>query len=394
MKNTQIKILPGKFFISLLILIIVGSVTFYPILENGFTNWDDPAQLLENPLVRELSARNLSEIFTAPVVSEYHPLVTAIFSLEYHLFGPNPFPYHLHSLILHLINGWLVFFIFYRLSDKLSVALAGSLLFLVNPLQVQSVAWISARKDLIFTCFYLSSFLSYSSFLSNKKKIFYFLALIFFICALLSKALAVTLPVILLLWIYSEKKRIISREFKLILPFIFLAAAAGWFALRMQVVREAGSAAHLDFSLENVILLFENLYFYLIHLLFPFNLSPIYIFPKSINFWDPLFWSSLLIIFSLSIGLWLNRKNKHLIRGVVFFFITLFPVLRFIPFAGVEVAAHRFVYLSCVGIFYIGGWIFYWLTWRGAERIWRDGIIILWTAIIISMSILSAQRCL
>jgi len=271
MKKNQLKFLRSKNFrsknfkieLSLIILLIVGSVTFSPILKNSFINWDDPAQLLENPLVRGFSARNLGKIFTTSVVSEYHPLVTAIFFFEYHLFGPNPYPYHLHSLILHLINGWLVFFLFYRLSDKIPVALAGSLLFLVHPFQVQAVAWISARKDLLFICFYLASFLSYYFFQSDKKKSLYLLSLLFFICALLSKALAITLPVILLLWIYSEKKRITSRELKGILPFIFLALTTGWFALRMQVVREPGSAAHLDFSFENVILMFGNCKFYL-----------------------------------------------------------------------------------------------------------------------------------
>jgi len=401
MKKNQLKFLRSKNFrsknfkieLSLIILLIVGSVTFSPILKNSFINWDDPAQLLENPLVRGFSARNLGKIFTTSVVSEYHPLVTAIFFFEYHLFGPNPYPYHLHSLILHLINGWLVFFLFYRLSDKIPVALAGSLLFLVHPFQVQAVAWISARKDLLFICFYLASFLSYYFFQSDKKKSLYLLSLLFFICALLSKALAITLPVILLLWIYSEKKRITSRELKGILPFIFLALTTGWFALRMQVVREPGSAAHLDFSFENVILMFGNCKFYLLHLILPFNLSPIYIFPKSINFWEPPFFFSFFLIFSLLIGLWLYRGNRSLVRGAVFFIITLFPVLRFIPFAGVEVVAHRFIYLSGAGLFYIGGWIFYRLMRQGPRRIRRYGIIILWTAIILSLAILSAHRC-
>lgn len=394
MTKNNLKILQSKIFISLILLLVVGSVTFSPILENSFTNWDDQAQLLENPLVRGFSARNLRNIFTTPVVSEYHPLVTAIFSLEYHLFGLNPFPYHLHSLFFHLVNGVLVFCLFYRLSGKVPVALAGALLFEVHPLQVQSVAWISARKDLLFTCFYLASFLSYYSFRSSKKKRFYFLSLLFFISALLSKALAVTLPVILLLWIYSEKKRIKRREFKGILPFIFLALAAGWFALRMQVVREPGSAAHLDFNFENVILMFGNCKFYLLHLLLPFNLSPIYIFPKSINFWEPPFWSPFFLILSLLIGLWLYRNNKTLVWSAGFFFITLFPLLRFIPFAGVEVAAHRFVYLPCVGLFYLGGWIFYGLIREKPGRVRRYLVIFLLTAIILSLSILSARRCL
>ncbi len=376
-----------------MILLLAGAVTFSPILDNSFTNWDDKAQLLDNPLVRELSLRNMGEIFSTPVVSEYHPLVTAIFSLEYRLFGPNPLPYHLHSLFLHLLNTILIFFIFYKLSGKVSVALAGALLFEVHPFQVQAVAWVSARKDLLFTFFYLSSFLSYYSFRNNRKKSFYSLSLLLFLAALFSKALAVTLPVILLLWLYSEKKKITRREFAGILPYIILAAGAGWLALKMQVVRGPGSAAHLDFGFANVILLLRNLWFYLSHIIIPLDLSPIYIFPKSINFWEPISYLSFILIFSLAIGLWMKRGNKPLIRGTVFFLITLFPVLRFIPFAGVEVTAHRFVYLSGAGLFYIGGWIFYRMERQRAERIWRYPIYILGAVIILCLVVLSYNRC-
>ena len=89
---------------AILILLLVGLVFFSGVIDNDFINWDDPAQVFTNSLVKELSFGNLFKIFRSSVSSEYHPLVTTIFSFEYHLFGSNPFPYHFHSLFLHLAD--------------------------------------------------------------------------------------------------------------------------------------------------------------------------------------------------------------------------------------------------------------------------------------------------
>ena len=395
MTKNNPKNLQRKIFISLIILLAAGSATFYPILENGFTNWDDPAQLLENPLVRELSVWNMSEIFTAPVVSEYHPLVTAIFSLEYHLFGPNPFPYHLHSLILHLINGCLVFFLFYRLSDKVSLALAGSLLFLVHPLQVQAVAWVSARKDLVFTCFFLFSLLSYIQYKEREKRLFYLLSFFFFIAAVLAKTLAVTLPAVILLWLFVYYRPVLKKDWLGLLPYLTVSLAAGIMALAMQTVRVPGSAAHLEFSFENIILLFRNLNFYLARIIFPFNLSPAYLFPERITLRSVFTWPSLLLI--LLLVLWFRKsrdERSDVLWGAGFFLVTIFPVLRFVPFTGIEVAANRFVYLPSIGLFYLAGCGCCALLRLAGEEKFRKAVVISSAILVILLlSGISRTRC-
>jgi len=379
----------------LIILLAAGAVTFYPILDNSFTNWDDPAQLMENPLVRVLSLSNLNRIFITPVVSEYHPLVTVIFSLEYRLFGLNPYPYHLHSLILHLINGWLVFLLIYRLCDKVPAALVGALLFLVHPLQVQAVAWISARKDLVFSFFFLLSLLSYFKYHGRDKRFFYYLSILFFLAAILSKTLAVTVPAIILLWLWVYRRPLRKKDWIDLLPYLAVSLAFGSLALAMQTVRLPGSAAHLEFSFDNVILLLRNLNFYIARLVFPFNLSPVYLFPKLIIVWAAPAGISLLLIMALTA--WFRKcldARKIIFWSSGFFLITIFPVLRFIPFTGIEVAANRFVYLPSIGIICLAGYGYYTLK-RAAEnsKFGKIAVIISAVLVIIFLSGISRNRC-
>jgi len=381
----------SKKLLAIAVLFIIGMIAFFPCLNNGFTNWDDSAQILSNPLVRRLSWKDAVTIFKSRVVSEYHPLVTLIFAIEYRFFGAQPFPYHFHSLLLHLLNAVLVFFVLLKVGRKMPVAFIGALLFEIHPFQVQVVAWISARKDLLFACFYLVSFLFYCSFQSGGKKRFYFLALLFFIASLLSKTLAVTLPLIFLLWLYTEGKSIGKKEVAGVLPFLILSLAAGFFAFRMQVARGPGSAAHLGINFENVILAFRNLKFYFLHLLLPINLSPMYIFPERIDFWQLISLFSLFLIIPLFLWFYLYRREKRLIWGAGFFIIILFPVLRLVPFAGVESAAHRFLYLPSAGIFYLIGWIFYRLIEAGKME--KAAGLVALIVLATCLAVLSNRRC-
>lgn len=398
MKEDRLKIFRRKNIkieLSLFLLLVVGSVTFFPVTENNFTNWDDPAQLLDNPLVRKFSVRNLMKIFITPVVSEYHPLVTSIFSLEFHLFGASPFPYHLHSLILHLINGVLVFFLFLRLSGKVPVALAGSLLFMVHPLQVQAVAWMSARKDLVFSFFFLLSLLTYFQYYGRDKRFFYYFSILFFLAAIISKTVAVTFPAIILLWLWVYRRPLRKKDWIDMIPYLAVSLAFGSLALAMQTVRLPGSASHLDFSFDNVILLLRNLNFYISHLVFPFNLSPVYLFPKRITVWAAPAWPSLILIPALAVWFRKCRSARRIISwSSGFFLITIFPVLRFIPFTGIEVAANRFVYLPSIGIFCLAGYGYYSLIWAGENsRFGKIAVIISAVLVIIFLSGLSRNRC-
>lgn len=139
-----------KIFIALAVIILISFIVYLPIFSNAFLQWDDKAYIENNPLVHSF---NLKEIFSQNVMGNYHPVTILILGIEYHLFGLNPAGYHAVNLLLHLLNVLLVFYVVYLLSNNTIVGLVASLLFGIHPLHVESVAWASELKDLLYTFF-------------------------------------------------------------------------------------------------------------------------------------------------------------------------------------------------------------------------------------------------
>jgi len=253
----------------LLIILAVTFIAFSPVLKNGFTNWDDDSYVLENKLIKELSYSNVKKIFTTYKIGNYHPFTILSYAIEYHFFQLNAKYYHLTNLLLHLLNTLLVYWLIYAFftsppkspqrgdfantlsSDprKQALYIAGitAILFGIHPLHVESVAWISARKDVLSTFFFLGALVSYVLYLrwqnisppltppregtghplshTGVKRdgevrfsgayfrvvTYYVFALILFIFSVLSKAMAVTLPVLLILINALSAKRMALR---------------------------------------------------------------------------------------------------------------------------------------------------------------------------------------
>ena len=191
-----------KIILSLCLILAIPAISFFPSLKNDFLNWDDPQYVTENKMITELSWRNIETIFDSIYMGHYHPLTLLSYALEYRFFKLNPFAYHLTNLILHLINGLLVFWLIWMLKGGVLTSLVVSLLFGIHPLHVESVAWISERKDLLCSFFFLGSLVVYLTYLKTRRRRFYFLSLFLFLLSLLSKSMAVTLPLVLVLCDY------------------------------------------------------------------------------------------------------------------------------------------------------------------------------------------------
>lgn len=336
--------------IALLVVFLLGVATFYRALSNSFTNWDDPPQILHNPLVHELSWPNLKRVFTTAVVSEYHPLVTLSYSVEYHLWKVDPFPYHFHNFFLHLANSFLVFQFIYRLRRGRALsAFFAALLFTAHPFQVQTVAWISGRKDLLFTFFYLLSLLAYLGYLKTGRRRYYIFSLLGGVASLLCKAVAVTLPLVLILCDYYQGRRFTGKVLREKIPFLIVAILSGLLALKLQL-RPGGVRAILPGAETiNLLLGLRAYIFYLSRALYPLHLSPFYPFSGGTA---GIYISSVLIFFSLAAFILCRVKkySRSLIFGGLFFFVTLLPVSRLIPFGGQEIFALRFMYLPLLGL--------------------------------------------
>ena len=333
------------------LLVVVVIFSFSSSLKNGFVNWDDNSYIISNKVIQNLSLGNFKHIFSSFFVSNYQPFTILSYLFEYHFFGLNPFYYHLTNLILHILNTIFVFWLFYLLTKKISLSLITALLFGIHPLHVESVAWISERKDVLYALFFLASLICYAYYLRTRKigKYYYF-ALVLFIASLLSKAMAIILPIILLNMDFfvgrnRNKTALIDK-----IPFFILSFVFGTVAVIGQHVSGAIRGEDLANLFDKIATVNYSIMFYLNKIFVPVKLVCLY--PRT----DANFSLGLLIIPSayiiLCVIMFLFGKYKRaVIFSNVFFLISVLPVLQFVPI-GETIVADRYMYLPVIGIFY------------------------------------------
>jgi len=380
-------------------LALIGVVTFIALsssLGNGFTNWDDQEYVTNNPLIRTLSWDNIKIIFTTFYKEDFrHPLVLLSFAVEYHFFGLNPFIYHLDNLLLHIANACLVFMLVFALSKHSVSALLAGLLFGVHPLHVESVAWVSERKDVLFALFYLSSMLLYLRYSERSGKGYYLLSLLLFALALLSKAMAVTLPVVLFLCDYLkgrpfDRKTVLEKVPFLFLGILFVADTLFIFHSTDQI-----KTTHLFSFHDNILTASRSVVWYLTKTVAPFSLSALYPSPETVGILEGPFLFSLLFLVAATVALiYSTRYTRKALFGALFFFITLLPVLKLIPFgAGGAPVADRYMYIPAIGLFFMAGEGVNALLLRKAGGEGGKKLLMLFVIVVIAVfGILSFQR--
>ena len=352
-----------KIIIFIFLILIITLNSFYPSVKNNFVNWDDNLYVTENSVIRSISLANLKNIFTSFFISHYQPVTIFSYLLEYHFFKLNPFNYHLTNLLLHLLNCLLVFWVIYMLTGRISISCLTALFFGIHPMQVESVAWISERKNLLYAFFYLGAMISYLYYLKKEKALkYYLLCLGLFILSLLSKSMAITLPLVFLVLDYFTSRKIKPAVFIEKIPYFFLSLLFGLVALF------SGHSSQTDYTV-NVYGLFTRLkgisgdiVFYLSKLCFPIKLSALYPYVEIKN--NPFYLYCFVAVIILLIAIIISiRYTKKVILGSGLFLMMVFPVIRFIPQEEVLVA-DRYIYLPAIGIFYLLAEGFIWLYHR------------------------------
>lgn len=339
---------------SLIILAYITVFSFYPALSANFINLDDTAMVINNQYIKDLSINNVIDVFSNYHYRLYHPIVTISYAIEYYFFKLDPFIYHFTNIIFHLLNIFLVFFIFQKLTKSFAMSYIISFLFAVHPVHVEVVAWISSRKDLVYSVFYLLSILFYLkiSETKNKTKIF-LLSIFFFTLSCLSKPMAITLPFILLLIDYYQNNLTI-KKIKNYIPFILISLIFAVVTIFGYYSTEQKSTYTLYSGIINILNAHFNILFYLFNFIFPVKLSCLYPF-----FYNPyteppffiLYSPALLYVIFLFVLLSL-RFNKKIFFGFMFFTITLLPSSGIMP-TGMAPIADRYVYLPYIGLFYL-----------------------------------------
>lgn len=347
------------------ILLAFTFLIFANSLRNDFTNWDDHAYITENPHIREFSLARLKFLVVTTWRTAELTLPILSFTVDYALWKLNPLPYHAENLILHLLNTLLVFLLVCKLTRCNRTAFLTAFFWAIHPFRVESVAWVSQRKDVLYACFYLLGMLRYVDDLNTHGHLqSFFTTSILFICTLLSKDAALTfLPILFLLDYYIGRRwtaRVLLEKFPL--GVILLIRLWNHYLmphplppLIMGNVAAQTASFHL---FDRVFLGCYALLFYIIGLFAPFHLAVIHPFPLTTGHFLPWrYYLSGVLVALLSFAIWRLRStircNKLLIFGGVFFLINIGITLHIVPFGGVSVVAERYTYLAHIGLFLV-----------------------------------------
>src|SRR4029450_12372085 len=316
--------------------------------------WDDDVFITNNEMLTVPDG--LRRIwFSLDSPSQYFPLVYTTFRIEHALWGLNPTGYHWVNLVLHIANALLVWLVLTRL--KVPGAWLAGAIFALHPVQVESGAWITERKNVLMGFFFLLTLLAWIAFVDGKTKrrwLFYGLALILYLLALSAKTTACTLPAALFLILWLQKKPINWRRIFQIIPFLVLGIAMGVLAMWWERYHQGTSRAGFTFlsPIERVLVASRAIWFYLSKLIWPSNLT--FIYPR----WDIapthlLNYAWLLATVIVCAGICFLRRytGRSVEVAAAFFLATLSPVLGFImlyAFRYTFVADH-YQYLACMG---------------------------------------------
>lgn len=335
-------------------ILVLTFLLFTPIINNAFTNWDDPTYLLENPLIRNLSAANIKRIFTEIYFGNYQPLHIFSYAIEYHFYKLNPAGYHTTSLLMHLIVTVLVCWFIFVLTENATIALIATLLFGIHPLHVESIAWAAERKDLLYAIFFISALINYVNYIKKNEAIKYFIyALLFFSLSIMSKTMAASLvPVLVLMDFYFKRKFTVKTVLEKI-PFFLIAVAYGLYSVHASAT--TGSISVNVYSLfERILIANFNLLAYVVKLIIPFNLSSYYPYPEnSVGNLPYYFYIAPFIVISLLVLIVRSLKKTNVFFfGAGFFVAAVFLVLQLLP-VGPAIMAERYTYIPSIGLFFV-----------------------------------------
>ncbi len=335
----------------LAVILIITIFIYKNSLFGDFLNYDDYQNVLNNPSIRKLTIRNLKHFFTSSNLFMYTPLTFISYAIDFQLGGLQPFYFRLTNLIIHLINVVLIFILSDSLlkNKSLSILLAG--LFAFHPMNVDTIAWISTRSNLLSTLFFLLTLIFYQSFLKKQKYRNYWLSILCFGLSLLSKPITVMLPFILFLFDYFFDRKLNVKLILEKIPYILFSIIIGiitiYFRTDTGTTQSVGDYNFLDrfFML--------SLLSYLIKMLFPFHLSEIYGYPVKINnFFSIWYYLSPIIILIITIGIVRIKKlKKEIIFGLLFFLITI--IITQLTLLEDGYLANRYAYLPFIGLFFI-----------------------------------------
>jgi protein O-mannosyl-transferase len=414
-------------------LALATGLSFVGVLSNGFVNLDDDVYVYENNVVRTgLTRRSVNWAISTTYLGNWHPLTWLSLELDEQLFGLNPAGYHATSLALHVTNTVLVFWLLRNMTGAAGRSACAAAFFGLHPLHVESVAWISERKDVLSTFFLLLSMVMWLVFARRSARWAYALAVALFLLSLMSKAMGITSPLVLLLmdywplarwsgaWPFNSEPAATAKTDSMETPAHFndpsgasFAGAGGYrlndvgtkqvgtkglvleklpfilisatFAAITVLLQGGSGAMEYGRSLtvaQRLLIIPVNYVTYLRQTLWPVDLVVLYPHPGAdLPLWKPLCALLLLVAMTL-VAVRLKWSFPYLLVGWLWFLITLLPVIGFTQI-GRQATADRYMYFPIVGLLILLCWGAYDLSLR---RRWLRWPMMAGTAILLFVS--------
>ncbi len=340
-----------------IVLTIVTCAVFGQVNHYDFINFDDHAYVTENSSIRsEFSWDGIRWIFGSKYLDVWNPLVWLSFMIDYQIYGFNAGGYHLTNLILHIMSTLLLFWLFNRMTQSIWKSAFVAAIFALHPLHVESVAWIAERKDVLSAFFWMLTLCLYVYYTEKPAVTRYLLVLFSFMCALMSKPMVVTIPLVMILLDYwplerftLKKGNIILWQLKEKLPFLILAAS-------ISIIRITYAPEYFPLStrIANAPVAFVT---YLVKTFWPHSMSIYYPFLDDIQLTQA-FLALLLIIIITAAVILMTKRLPYLFVGWFWFAITIAPVIGIIEisYSAPCAMADRYHYLPSIGISLMVAW--------------------------------------
>jgi protein O-mannosyl-transferase len=374
-----------------IILTLVTLAVFWRVNQCDFISIDDPVYVTRNIHIQSgITLDGIRWAFTTTYAEFWHPLTWLSLMLDNQLYGLNAGGYHLNNLILHVFSALLLFLLFKRMTGAIWRSSFVAALFAIHPLHVQSVAWIAERKDVLSAFFWMLTLYLYVYYTEKPVIKRYLLVVFGFVCALMSKSMVVTLPLVMILLDYWPLKRFDSHKGNLILwqlkekvPLFIFSAIFSIITLYAQ------SYLYVEHSLSSR--LASAPISFVVHLekiFCPHDLAFVYPFPNQLSVWQVMGAVLLIAFISTSVILAVKRL-PYLFVGWLWYVITILPVIGIIPVG--DPMADRYIYLPSIGISIIVVWGV--LSLMKSEEVRRKILFPAGIAVLAILSFLTWQQC-
>jgi protein O-mannosyl-transferase len=395
--------------LAILVMIALVLAVYWPVQSYNFINYDDQGYVTSNDLVHAgFTYNSFLEVFSKNYLGNWHPLTMLSHMLDWQLYGSHAGGHHWTNVIIHILNTVLLFLLLRTLTGAMWRSAFVAALFAVHPINVESVAWIAERKNVLSTFFWIGTLLLYVRYVKSPDWKRYLPVLICFTLGLMSKPMLVTLPFVLLLLDYwplcrtkieqpnddqtinvtkvaPNKKRILFLISEKV-PLFVLSAIFSYLTLFIQ--KNAGAVLGLKSfpilnRLGNVVISYE---LYIRKMFWPFDLAVFYPLNYNISFWQVIFPALLLIVITVIVSIY-YRKRPYLLVGWLWYLGTLVPVIGIVQVSD-QAMADRYAYIPFIGLFIM-------LTWGAFDIIkkhFSSRIIIIIPLLIISGLTIAAHQ--